>query len=135
MKDPANDPLRSLLREWDVTAEAQDAEHPRFEEEVWRRIAAEESAANAGGAGGNWLARALEMLRSRSLNPVWGLAVVMIGLTIGAGFGQRAADHAQDREWSQLGQRYANSINPMVLAGTGHRHDKLTLEGGDERAR
>lgn len=110
-----HDPLGPLLREWDVTAEAEAAEPARFEEEVWRRIAAEEAAR------GSWLTTLLEAWRGRVLNPAWGLAVIVLGLGIGAGFGQRAAD----QEWSRLGQSYANSINPIALAGQNHDHTAL----------
>jgi hypothetical protein len=128
-KPPSEEALEKLLREWRVEPE----EAPRFEEDVWRRIAAEESASPGTRAAGGWLAGVLDFLRGQRLNPAWGLAVVLVSLGVGAGFGHRAAATAREAEWSRLGQRYANSINPLVMAAT--RHPALAEAEVDRGAR
>ena len=92
----SDEQLHSLLREWKVGAEP----HPRFSDNVWRRIARAESAASP------WISRWREWmgLPARTAGLAWGAAAAAI-ITAGAawfGYVSAAPDAATPSASSYL---------------------------------
>lgn len=100
------DPLANLLQEWRVETDLP----PRFEEQVWRRIAVEEARQLETG----WWHRfrsVMEMLFLRpALASAWVLALVLAGLAAGWWQGNREVARLDD----SLGQRYVQSVAPFA---------------------
>lgn len=102
------DPLGNLLQEWRVEAELP----PRFEEQVWRRIAVEETRAHESG----WRQRfrnGLELLFARpAFASACVIALLMVGVTAGWFHGQRESARLD----AKLGWRYVQSIDPYLAS-------------------
>lgn len=104
MKTDEEEHLNQLLREWHEEVPIA----PTFRADVWQRIAVKESSRGQGWA-------TLWRLFS-SAGPAWLFAIVVSALIVGSSFGWRTAQEYQEAQWSQLGERYAHSINPISLA-------------------
>lgn len=100
------DPLENLLLEWRVETNLP----PRFEEQVWRRIAIEEARQLETG-GWHRFRSVLEML---FLRPAFAgacvFALVLTGLAAGWWQGNREVARLDD----SLGQRYVQSVAPFA---------------------
>jgi len=109
---PENDEsLRKVLRQWAVDAPLP----PRFQEQVWRRIARAEAKPEQG----FWtnLAKQVEALVPR---PRFALAYLSVFLVLGVTAGAVAAQLKTSKLDSELSQRYVQSIDPYK-ADTAHR--------------
>ncbi len=102
-QDPNNEPLSRVLREWRVKA----SRTPRFQEEVWRRIARSE-------AGGErvWWKVCWRWIESGVRRPALAVSYVAILMLVGlsAGLVQARKDAARMDE--ALGARYLQSVDP-----------------------
>lgn len=99
---PGDEKLRALLRD----ARSAPGLPPRFEENVWRRIEAEEKAAAPGGPG--WLVGLAGWL----LKPKYALALAMVVVLAGIGLGWSNAQH-QARHEAQA--HYLAAVAPNSL--------------------
>ena len=100
----SDDPLKETLASWQVEPEFR----PEFNREVWRKIAASNSAHQAG----FWQKRVSALFIAPRLVPVSALAIAMLTLSLGTA--NLAAKNANSRHWSMLEDRYAQSINPLT---------------------
>jgi hypothetical protein len=100
---PDNDPLHTVLREWRVDS----ALPPRFQEQVWDRIAQGEAHPQAGPwtALWRWLGDVLP-------RPRVAVAYLSIFLVLGAAAGSVASQAKASRMEAELSQRYVQSIDP-----------------------
>ncbi|HHY86223.1 MAG TPA: hypothetical protein GYA07_11940 [Verrucomicrobia bacterium] len=97
--------LRSLLREWEVDS----AVPPRFEENVWRRIAAREAAAP------NlllWWRRFVEPL---ILRPAFATAFSAVLVAAGLLAGALHARAVSERTAESLGALYVQNVDPYQM--------------------
>ncbi len=103
--------LRQALRQWAVDTPLP----PRFQEQVWQRIARAETRP----ATALWatMARWVEVFLPR---PKFALAYVSVVLLIGIAAGSFAAQAAARRLNADLGQRYVQSLDPYRAAGSPH---------------
>jgi hypothetical protein len=101
-----NDTLRKVLKEWRVTTPLP----PRFQEQVWQRIARVEAGATPGlwVALRNWLETALPR---RTAAVSYFAVVLAVGLTAGHWRGRQKAAELQDR----LSARYVQSVDPYQM--------------------
>jgi len=101
-----DDELFEKLKKWDVQAEA-----PRsFNAGVWQKIAARNEAREesmVGSLGG--ILRGL-MMTWRGVT-----AVALVAVALGTAAGGMEARGVNARRWSVLGERYADSINPVAI--------------------
>jgi hypothetical protein len=104
-----NEPLRRVLREWTVEAPLP----PRFQEQVWRRIAQAETRQEATGGTGLW--RLLGVLLPR---PRFAFAYLALLLVAGGLAGSLSAQIKTHRINSELGSRYVQSIDPYRTDAT-----------------
>ncbi len=95
--------LNGLLRQWTVSAQAP----PRFQEQVWYRIALAEQRSQS--PTGSWLARLLEVVLPR---PQVALAYVLVLLGLGIAAGSLTAHETSNRLESELSHRYVRSVDP-----------------------
>ena len=102
LKD-ANEPLRGLLHEWRVSAPLP----PRFEEQVWRRIARAEDQAPV-----PWWMALFAWLQMPLPRPALSVAVLLIFLTTGLIMGYWQAENRSVQLNSTLSTRYVQSIDP-----------------------
>ncbi len=97
--------LRALLKEWSPPSSLP----PRFNEQVWRRIAKTETAsapaASLRDAFTNWLATVLP-------RPALATAYVALLLAIGAGAGWSQARQETARITGRLSARYVQAVDP-----------------------
>lgn len=102
--DPRDDQLRSMLHEWVVDRPLP----PRFQEEVWRRIARTEALAPG------WSARLWHWLEAALPRPKIALsymaALLLLGIAAGSVTAQLKSTHLN----AALGQRYVHSIDPYL---------------------
>ena len=101
--DETDDPLSRVLQGWKVTTPLP----PRFQEQVWQRIARAEAPAKSS----LWseLLRWLEGAVPRPAMAVSYLAVLLAtGVMTGYWRGQEKTAHV----WQQLGSRYIQSVDP-----------------------
>jgi hypothetical protein len=102
-------PLDKLLHEWKPKAQLP----PRFQEQVWRRIECAETAP----APTLTLAQLFTAwLISRLPRPALATAYVAVLLAIGAGVGWNQARQETVRVTTELGVRYAQSVDPYQAA-------------------
>jgi hypothetical protein len=102
--NPEGDPaLRHVLRQWRVDASLP----PRFQEQVWQRIARSET--QPGTSLWAVLSRWVEVTLPR---PKLALAYVSLILAIGVAAGSFAAQSATRRFNAELGHRYVASLDP-----------------------
>ena len=107
-QEPPNDePLERTLRTWVMDQPLP----PRFQEQVWQRIAR----AEAGPAPGLWssLARVLELVLTR---PRFAYAYIALLLTLGLGAGAWEAQKANSRLDATLGSQYVRALDPYQAA-------------------
>jgi hypothetical protein len=101
--------LDETLREWQV----ESALPPRFQEQVWQRIARTPTAPELSlGAG---LLRLFEIVLPR---PKVAFSYIAILLVLGMAAGSWAAQARSHRLTTTLGQRYVQSIDPFQPAAT-----------------
>jgi hypothetical protein len=97
--------LRRLLRQWEV----EPTLPLRFREEVWARIRLAEQRS---GAGQDVWSAVRDWIAHRGLRPAFAVVLTSVLLVAGAALGWTEArkDVVQVRE--ELGQRYAQSVDP-----------------------
>ncbi len=95
--------LGRLLRQWTVDAWLP----PRFQEQVWQRIAKSETRAQAASSAGLW--RLIEAILPR---PRFAYAHLAVLLVTGGAAGSFAAQIKTSRLDSELSMRYVQSIDP-----------------------
>ena len=101
---PDNDErLRGVLREWVVDASLP----PRFQEQVWQRIAKTEARPEPAAWMGWW--RLIEVILPR---PKFAFAYLSVLLVFGVAAGSVAAQIKTSRLDSKLSLRYVQSIDP-----------------------
>lgn len=102
-------PLHALLTEWKPEASLP----PRFQEQVWRRIERAETAlaptVSLAAVLSNWIANLLP-------KPALAAAYMTVLLIAGASIGWSQARQESHRVSSELGTRYAQSVDPYQLA-------------------
>jgi hypothetical protein len=103
---PGDDaPLDALLQEW----QPKPSLPPRFQEQVWRRIERAETAP----APTLTLAQLFAAwLTSRLPRPAMATAYMAVLLVIGAGVGWSQARQETARVTTELGARYAHTVDP-----------------------
>ena len=101
--EPARDPLDKALAEWRARAPLP----PRFQDQVWRRIAdaGAEVQMTRWAIFQNWLQAALAQ-------PAMATACVALLLALGSGTGWWQAHQKTARVESELGSRYVQSLDP-----------------------
>lgn len=104
-----NAPLREVLREWVVDAPLP----PRFQEQVWQRIARAETAPQSPRLTELW--RFIEVFLPR---PKFALSYLAIVLMLGLAAGFWAAQIKTSRLDSALSLRYVQSIDPYRTAAS-----------------
>lgn len=104
-----NEPLGRILQEWQVDASLP----PRFQEDVWRRIARSE-----GSRENSWWKDFLLTCEAAFRRPALAVSYVAILLVIGLSVGIAQARHSSARLDETLGTRYVQSIDPYQA----HRH-------------
>ena len=103
LPDDSNDSLSKVLREWKVSAPLP----PRFEEQVWQRIARSEAAAKSS----LWkqLSNWLDFVLPRPAVAASYLSVLLLaGVATGYWRGHERAAHLQQ----EMSSRYLLSVNP-----------------------
>lgn len=109
-KDGVDDPeLSALLGAWQTDA----ALPPRFNEQVWHRIARTEASSEQPAT---FAARVAQWVAAILPRRVPALAYVAVLLVIGAGAGWGQARLESARVNSDLGERYVKSIDPYQPA-------------------
>lgn len=108
-QDPTerSESLGRVLREWKVTAELP----PRFQNEVWRRIALSEVRRTSW----SWT-DFLHSIETALLRPAVAISYVTILLLVGVSVGVVEARHASARMDATLQARYLHSVNPYHAA-------------------
>ncbi len=102
--EPENDdPLRKVLREWKVDVPLP----PRFQEQVWQRIARAEIQPQSP----PWAAL-LRLLESVLPRPKFAVACLLVFLALGVAAGAVAAHLKTNRLDSELSLRYVQSVDP-----------------------
>lgn len=106
MKPEPNDPLRDAMSAWQVKTPLP----PRFQEQVWQRIALAESQQ----AGSWWLVviRRVELVFAR---PALAASYVAILVSIGLGMGYLQADRKTAEKESQGRALYVQSVDPYQM--------------------
>ncbi|MEP6699469.1 MAG: hypothetical protein ABJB09_07035 [Verrucomicrobiota bacterium] len=84
---------------------------PRFQAEVWQRIAAREAA----GRNSLWR-RVQEWILTELPKPQYATALIALGLTLSIGVAHVQAQQTNREHWRQLEARYVSSINPVAQA-------------------
>ncbi len=103
-RNPENDDaLGKVLRQWTVDAPLP----PRFQEQVWQRIAKSETRAEPVARAGLW--RLIEVVLPR---PRFAYAYLAVLLVAGIAAGSVAAQIKTSRLDSELSLRYVQSIDP-----------------------
>jgi hypothetical protein len=102
-ENPKNDPLDGLLRQWSVP----ETMPPRFQEQVWQRIAKAETPV----APGVWT-RVWTLLNDLLPRPTVAAAYLSVLLGLGIVAGSLAAQARTSRVETEMGFRYVQSINP-----------------------
>jgi hypothetical protein len=97
------DDLKNKLDAWKVDVDLP----PRFQAEVWQRIA-ERAPRQAG------LLDTLLHLRSLLLRPAWSVALVIAGITLGLGTARVAASHTRSDARQELETQYVRMIDPLA---------------------
>ncbi len=100
-----HDNLDKVLRQWTVDAPLP----PRFQEQVWQRIAKSESRTQPAPLA--WLWRLIEVALPR---PKFAYAYLAILLVTGVAAGSVAAQMKTNRLDSELSTRYVRSIDPYL---------------------
>jgi hypothetical protein len=100
-KPETDEPLRQVLRQWAVDTPLP----PRFQEQVWRRIARAEAGSTAWG-------RLLRLVEAGLPRPRVALAYLAALLILGMSIGSWAAQAKTSHLNADLGLRYVQSIDP-----------------------
>lgn len=98
-----DDELSVKIAAWKV----QPTVPPRFQAEVWNRIAANDAARSA-----SLRHRVFEWLSVELIRPRFATAVIVFATMIGVGAGQFAGHERNARNWKALEVRYVRSIDP-----------------------
>ena len=98
-----HEPVRKLMREWQITASLP----PRFNEGVWRRIEQVESSAPR-----SLWSMVMERLSALLPRPAFAVSYVTVLLALGIAAGYRQARHQTARVDNELGARYVQSVDP-----------------------
>ncbi len=101
--DENGEKLSKVLREWKVSAPLP----PRFEEQVWQRIARSETRSNRP-FGSGFLDRLEVALPRRALAAAYLTVLLLAGVATGYWHGQGNAAYIQN----ELGSRYVQSVDP-----------------------
>jgi hypothetical protein len=107
-REPLNDdpePLQRVLKDWRVETPLP----PRFQAQVWTRIAARES---AGFAPWKSLTRWLEQL---ALRPAFAVSYASLLLVIGLGAGLWQSHQASRRNLEAMSARYVQMVDPYQM--------------------
>lgn len=104
--DSNNEKMSAALRVWKVS----ESLPPRFQEQVWSRIARAEVAR------GQWLTDAVAFVERLFARPALAYAYAVLLLTLGLTGGYAAAQQQEARMDSQLAVRYVQSIDPYQKA-------------------
>lgn len=110
-KPPPNDdaPLNALLKAWKPNASLP----PSFQDQVWRRIdLTEHSSPLEPGL----IQHALSWLAAQLPRPAYATAYLALLLAMGAGLGWNQAQKQTTRVTTELGSRYAQSVDPYSSA-------------------
>lgn len=108
-QDPEKDQaVDSALKEWVVDAPLP----PRFQEQVWQRIARAEAGPEDSITLWKWLLRLLETSLPR---PRFAYSYVAILVLVGVVSGALAAQHATHRLNAALGAQYMQSVDPFKM--------------------
>lgn len=102
----SEDALDRVLRQWTVTTPLP----PRFQEQVWQRIAKTETRTEPAPAPWAALWRLIEVVLPR---PKFAYAYLAVLLVTGVAAGSVAAQIKSNRLDSELGMRYVQSIDPF----------------------
>lgn len=106
--ESTNEPLDQALREWKVTA----ALPPRFQEEVWRRIALSEVRSRV-----SWWADLRHSIEAAFRRPALAISYLAILLLVGLSAGLTQARQASARMDQTLESRYLHSVDPYLARG------------------
>jgi hypothetical protein len=108
MKDFSTDDakLSAALRQWNVT----EALPPRFQEQVWQRIAR----AEAPRPGNPWL-EIQQWLAGLLMRPSWAVSYAVILLTLGVAGGYWQARLGTERANESLSARYVQMLDPYQI--------------------
>jgi len=101
------DPLGQLLHEWRVEPELP----PRFAEQVWRRIAAEETRLTETG----WWHRCKSLAEMLFARPAFATACVLVFLLAGTAAGWWQGRQEVARLDDTMGLRYVQSVDPFSM--------------------
>ncbi len=102
-----NDELEKQLSKWNADVSIP----PRFQAEVWQRIAAREAARR------DSIWRKLREWTSTELpKPQYATALIALGVTLSIGVAHVQAQQTNLKHWRQLEARYVSSINPVEQA-------------------
>jgi len=102
---PENDPLDRALRRWTLSSSLP----PRFQENVWQRIATADRPTRNGG----W-ARLGLLLDTVLPRPSVAAAYLSLIFALGIGAGTLAAHASSSRLETELSLRYVQSVDPYV---------------------
>ncbi len=84
---------------------------PRFQAEVWQRIAARDTARRS-----SFWHQLSSQLSAQLAKPAYATAIIVAGVAMSLGVAHTQAQSANARHWRQLETRYVASINPAVQA-------------------
>src|SRR5262245_5351757 len=101
--DQNDEPLSRVLRAWRVGASLP----PRFQDEVWRRIARSEATGQRG-----WWKAFQQSIESAFRRPALAASYLAILLLVGLSAGLIQAKHDAARMDDALGARYLQTVNP-----------------------
>jgi len=102
-----SEPLRKLMREWNVTAPLP----PRFQEGVWHRIECADSSVSSGAITTLWSvfkARLTAAMRRPAVAVAYLTVLLVAGMAGGYWQAQNQTAHLKD----ELGTRYVQSVDP-----------------------
>ncbi len=103
MTPPGEEALDKVLRQWTVAAPVP----PRFQEQVWQRIAKTDQRSEAATLSGLW-----RMIEGVVRRPRIAYAYLAVLMTIGVAAGAWAAQVKTTRLDSELSLRYVQAIDP-----------------------
>ncbi len=106
--------MDQILRQWSVDAPLP----PRFQEQVWKRVARSETGSEAAIGFWSWVR---QMVEANLPRPRFAYAYVAILLLLGLVSGAWAAQHQANRLNADLGSRYVQSVDP-------YHHDRAIGE-------
>ena len=102
-RDPETDPLDRVLHQWKADA----SQPPRFQEQVWQRIASAETRPKP-----SLWPRVWQILEEVLPRPKFAMAYLSLILALGVAAGSVAAQSKVSRLDSELSIRYVQSVDP-----------------------